>query len=393
MNWKIPLFKIYWDKEDVRVVSDTLKKGMSWATGPNIKEFEEAISGYVGTKYATVFNSGTSALHATLLAHGIKRGDEVIVPSFTFISTANSPLFVGAKPVFADIEDKTYGLNPESVKEKITKKTRAIIPIHYGGCSCLIRELKEIAQDHNLILIEDAAESLGARIKEKKVGTFGDSAMFSFCAPKVITTGEGGVIVTDSREVYERLKLVRSHGRVETADYFSSAEYMDYITLGYNFRMSNITAALGIAQIRKIDKIIKMRRKNAEYVNKKLSKMAEITLLNPPADYFRVYQMYTVRVGGEKVRDELAKYLSKEGIMTKVYFSPVHLTHFYKKEFGCRKGMLPDTEKIASQVLTLPMYPGLTRMEMDYMTKKVSTFFKSDHSAPNKIPSFVSILV
>ena len=376
MGWKIPLFKIYWDKEDVQMVSDTIKKGMFWATGPNVEKFEEAISKYVGARYATVFNSGTSALHAVLLAHDIKRGDEVIVPSFTFIATANSPLFVGAKPVFAEIEDKTYGLDPEDVKGKITKKTRAIIPIHYGGCSCLIRELKEIAQDHDLILIEDAAESLGAAIKEKKVGTFGDSAMFSFCAPKVITTGEGGVVVTNSRDVYEKLKLIRSHGRVETADYFSSAEYMNYITLGYNFRMSNITAALGIAQIRKIDKIIKMRRRNAEYLSKKLSKITEITLPDSPADYFHIYQMYTVRTSRERVRDELAKYLSKEGIMTKVYFSPVHLTHFYKKEFGCRKGMLPNTERIAGQVLTLPMYPELTRGEMDYITEKVYAFFR-----------------
>jgi len=376
MSWKIPLFKIYWGKEDVQMVSDTIKKGMYWATGPNVEKFEEAISKYVGTRYVTVFNSGTSALHAALLAHSIKRGDEVIVPSFTFIATANSPLFVGAKPVFAEIEDKTYGIDPEDVKEKITKKTRAIIPIHYGGCSCLIRELKEIAHDHDLILIEDAAESLGAAIKEKKVGTFGDSAMFSFCAPKVITTGEGGVVVTNSRDVYEKLKLIRSHGRVETADYFSSAEYMNYITLGYNFRMSNITAALGIAQIRKIDKIIKMRRRNAEYLSKKLSKITEITLPDSPADYFHIYQMYTVRTSRERVRDELAKYLSKEGIMTKVYFSPVHLTRFYKKEFGCRKGMLPNTERIAGQVLTLPMYPGLTRGEMDHITEKVYAFFR-----------------
>ena len=376
MGWKIPLFKIYWGKEDVQMVSDTIKKGMYWATGPNVEKFEEAVSKYIGARYVTVFNSGTSALHAALLAHGIKRGDEVIVPSFTFIATANSPLFVGAKPVFAEIEDKTYGIDPEDVKEKITKKTRAIIPIHYGGCSCLIRELKEIAQDHDLILIEDAAESLGAAIKEKKVGTFGDSAMFSFCAPKVITTGEGGVVVTNSRDVYEKLKLIRSHGRVETADYFSSAEYMNYITLGYNFRMSNITAALGIAQIRKIDKIIKMRRRNAEYLSKKLSKITEITLPDSPADYFHIYQMYTVRTSRERVRDELAKYLSKEGIMTKVYFSPVHLTRFYKKEFGCRKGMLPNTERIAGQVLTLPMYPELTRGEMDYITEKVYAFFR-----------------
>ena len=159
---EIPLFKIYWDKEDIEMINSVIKRGAYWTTGPNIEEFEKMISEYVGSKYCAVFNSGTSALHSILLAYGIKDGDEVIVPSFTFISTANAPLFVGAKPVFADIEEKTFGLDPEDVKEKITNKTKAIIPIHYGGSPCLIRELKEVAEDHNLILIEDAAESLGA---------------------------------------------------------------------------------------------------------------------------------------------------------------------------------------------------------------------------------------
>jgi len=376
MTWKIPLFKIYWDEEDVKSVAEAVKAGMNWATGPNIGKFEELIASYVCTKYAVTFNSGTSALHAALLAHGIKNGDEVIVPSFTFIATANAPLFVGAKPVFADIEEETFGLDPEDVKEKITEKTRAIIPIHYGGCACKIRELKEIAEDYNLILIEDAAESLGARIRDEKVGTFGDSAMFSFCQNKIITTGDGGAIVTDSREIYEKLKLIRSHGRLESSDYFSSAEYMDYITVGYNFRMSNITAALGTAQLKKVDEIIKMRRKNAEYMTKKLSKTKEIVPPNPPLDYFHVYQMYTITIDmGRKIRDNLAKYLAEKGIMTKVYFSPVHLTHFYKNELGYRC-KLPVTEEISKRVLTLPMYPTLTKEEIEYIVKEMKRFFE-----------------
>lgn len=190
MTWKIPLFKIYWDKEDIKAVTEAIKGGMNWAVGSNVEKFEKMIAKYIGAKYCVVFNSGTSALHATLLAYGIKEDDEVIVPSFTFIATANAPLFVGAKPVFADIEEETYGLDSEDVKEKITKKTKAIIPIHYGGCPCKIMELREVADDHNLILIEDAAESLGARIGDKKVGTFGDSTMLSFCQNKIITTGD-----------------------------------------------------------------------------------------------------------------------------------------------------------------------------------------------------------
>ena len=367
---KIPLFKIFWDDEDVQAVNEVIKSGMYWTTGPKSKEFEKMIAEYVGTKYAVVFNSGTSALHAVVLAHDIKKGDEAIVPSFTFIATANALLFTGAKPVFADIETKTFGLDPEDVKEKITSKVKAIIPVHYGGSPCLIRELKEIADDYNLILIEDAAESLGAKVNNEKVGTFGDSAVLSFCQNKVVTTGDGGAAVTDSKEIYEKLKLIRSHGRLETSDYFSTWKEMDYMTLGYNFRMSDVIAALGIAQIRKIDKIIRMRRKNAEQMIERLSEIKSILAPKPPLGYRHVYQMFTVRVKGKKkTRDDLAKYLEERGVSTKVYFYPVHLTHFYKNElkYSCK---LQVTEEISEQVLTLPMYPSLTTKEIDYIVDK-----------------------
>ena len=373
MDWELPLFKIYWDENDVERVSEAIKKGTYWATGPNIKSFEEKIAEYIGTRYAVVFNSGTSALHAVLIAYDIKESDEVIGPSFTFIATANAPLFVGAKPVFADIEERRFGLDPENVKKRITPKSRAIISIHYGGCPCLIRELKEIAKDHHLILFEDAAESFGARIHDKKVGTFGDLAILSFCQNKIITTGEGGAVVTDSREAYEELKLIRSHGRLETQDYFSSTEYMDYVTLGYNFRISNITAALGISQLKKVDKLIEMRRKNAEYMTKGLQNVKEITISSPPKDYYHVYQMYTIRVNANN-RDGLMKFLADKGIMTKVYFPPVHLTHFYRKKLNY-KTKLPLTEEVSSQVLTLPIYPTLTKEEMDYIIREIKNFF------------------
>jgi perosamine synthetase len=375
MVWKNPLFKTYWDEEDLKSITNVITRGSYWANGPEIQVFENKIAKYVGTKYAATFNSGTSALHALLLAYDIKQGDEIIVPSFTFISTANAPLFVGAKPVFAEIEDGTYGLDPEDVEERITNKTKAILPIHYGGCPCLIRELKEIAEDHNLLLIEDAAESLGAKIKDKKVGTFGDSAMLSFCQNKVISTGEGGAIVTDSKEICEKLKLIKSHGRLETEDYFSTTGYMDYVALGYNFRMSTMVAALGVSQLKKADAIIKMRRDKAEYMTKKLSKIKEIILPIPPHDYFHVYQMYAIKINGN-LRDGLMKHLSENGIMTKVYFPPIHLTHFYRTEFGHKDGELPITEKISDQILSLPLYPTLTESEIDYIAEKIEGFLE-----------------
>ena len=375
-KWKIPLFKIHWNKDDVNSVATIIKKGMYWATGPEIIEFENKISNYIGRKYSVTFNSGTSALHASLLSYKIERGNEIIVPSFSFISTANAPLFVGAKPIFADIEDQTFGLDPEDVKEKINNRTKAIIPVHYGGSPCLIRELKEIAEDYNLILIEDCAEAFGAKIKNMKVGTYGDSSMFSFCANKVISTGEGGAITTDSKKIYEKLKLLRSHGRDENSNYFSSTEQMAYISLGFNYRLSNITASLGISQINKVDEIIEMRRKRAAYITSKMHEIKEVITPISLDEYFNVYQLYSIRVNA-KLRDKLSKYLAEAGIMTKVYFSPIHKTRFYLKNLETTP-KLPITDKISGEILSLPIYPDIKNAEITYICNKINSFFKAD---------------
>ncbi|MCK4365544.1 MAG: DegT/DnrJ/EryC1/StrS family aminotransferase [Thermoplasmatales archaeon] len=377
MKWKVPLFKSYWEEDDIESVAKVIRRGTYWATGPEIKEFEDKIAKFVGTKYALAFNSGTSALHSILLSYNIGKGDEVIVPSFTFIATGNAPLFVGAKPVFAEIEDRTFGLEIEDVKNKITKKTKAIMPIHYGGCPCVnIKDLKELAEDHKLLLIEDAAQSLGAKIKDKKVGCFGDAAMFSLCQDKMITTGDGGVIVTASKDCYEKSKLIRSHGRAESSDYFSSSELMDYVSLGYNFRMPTMIAALGISQLKKINKIIKFRRKNAELYTSKLSDIDEITLPSSPKDFFHVYQKYTIQTD-EKNREKLKDHLRKKGIFSKAYFGlPVHLTKFYRDEFGYKNGDLPKTEKMSKRVLTLPMFPALENKDLDYVASSIKDYFK-----------------
>lgn len=376
MNYKIPLFKIYWDENDIKAVSDSIRRGMNWAAGPNIEAFEKLISEYLGKKYVVTFNSGTSALHAVLIAYNIGPGDEVIVPSFTFIATSNAVLMVGAKPVFADIKEERYGLDPKDVEKKITKNTKAIIPVHYGGCPCKIHELQKLAKEKNLLLIEDAAESFGAKEDEKLVGTFGDSAMFSLCQTKVFTTGEGGFIVTDSREICEKLKLLRSHGRAESGDYFSSGEFMDYITLGYNFRMPDIVAALGISQIKKVDKLISIRRNYAEYMTNILSGIDDIIIPKFPSNIFHVYQEYYVRIkSGREIRDNLKKYLAENGIGTRISFPPIHKTNFYKEKLEYTD-KLETTERISSQALTLPMYPSLTKEEMNYVSEKIKKFYE-----------------
>jgi len=372
-SWKVPLFKIYWDDEDIEYVAKVIKEGANWACGASIKQFEELLAQYVGAKYCVTFNSGTSALFAALLALDIREGDEVIVPSFTFIATANAPLFVRAKPVFADIEEETYGLDPEDVKERISNKTRAIIPVHYGGCPCKIRELKEVAEDYNLLLIEDAAEAFGAKVNDQKVGTFGDCAIFSFCQNKIITTGEGGAVVTDNKNLFEKLKLIRSHGRVEQAEnYFYSAKPAEYVSLGFNFRLSSMAAALGISQLKKADKLIKMRRENANYLKLRLKELEDYIMPpEPPDGYYHVYQLFTIRAIN---RDGLMSYLANRGIMTRVYFHPVHLTYFFRNilRITCN---LPVTEKVASQVLTLPMYPSLTKGDMDMIVEEIKNFY------------------
>ena len=190
----IPLFKIFWDERDVESVTKVIRKGTNWANGSEIVEFENKIAEYAGKTYAVTFNSGTSALHAALLANDIGPKDEVIVPSFTFIATANAPLFVGARPIFAEIEGATYGLNPEDVQKRITSRTKAIMPIHYGGCPCQIKELQEIAEDNHILLIDDAAEALGAKIENRKIGSFGDSTIFGFCQNKIIQPVKGELL-------------------------------------------------------------------------------------------------------------------------------------------------------------------------------------------------------
>jgi len=372
---RVPLFKIYWDEDDIKAVENVIRSGMYWSSGKLIEEFEKKIAEYLGVKYCVTFNSGGSALFALMLAYKFKPGDEIIVPSFTFIATAYAPLYVGAKPVFADIEEKTYGLDPENVNERITPKTKAIIPIHYGGMPCKIAELKEIAEDNKLILIEDAAESFGARFKGKCVGTYGDSAIFSFCHNKVFTTGEGGCVVTNNREVYKRLLLIREYGRVVRGNYFVNPQNLDYIEVGYNLRMSTILAALGIAQINKVNKVIEMRRERATYYTKKLSKIKEIVPFKPPSkDYFAVYQMYTIRVLNN-LRDNLAKFLESKGIITRIYFDPVHKYSIFKK-LGYGNISLPITERISREVLTLPIYPHMSENEQKYITNAITEYLR-----------------
>ena len=374
---KYTLFEIYWDKNDIKMVTEVIKKGSYWATGPEIKDFEEKLERYLNIEYVVTFNSGTSALHAALLAYNITSG-EVIVPSLSFISTANCVILAGATPIFAEIENETLGLDPEDVKTKISKKTKAIIPIHYGGKICKnIQALREIADDHNLILIEDNAESFGAKYNNKFAGTFGEAGMLSFCQNKIITTGEGGAICTNDEEIKNKLLLIRSHGRVEQPgmNYFSNINEMDYIEIGYNFRLSTISAALGISQLQKIEKIIELRRKKGKYYDEILKKISEVQIIPELVGFKSVYQLYSIFLKTPEKRGELQNFLLNNGIYTKIYFYPIHLKSFYKKKFGYHEGDLPKTEEISKKILTLPFSLQFTNKDLNFIKDKIKEFF------------------
>ena len=376
MKWKIPLYKVDWDKEDVRTVTNVIKRGMDWAIGPEIEEFEQSLANYHDSKYCVVFNSGTSAGHAALLSLNLKPSSEIIVPSFTFIATANWPLMVGTKPIFSEIEEETLGMDPSYLDSIISKKTKVLMPIHYGGMPCKIIEIKKFAEQHKLTLIEDSAESIGSMIGNKKAGSFGDMSILSFAGNKVLTTGEGGAVLVNSKKLYEKLKLIRSHGRQINSNYFQTTKTPNYISLGYNWRMSSITAALGISQLRKLETLISKRRKNSIYLSSKLKKCSEITLPLDYKNHKNVFQLYTIRIRGKNLRNNLMKFLEKRGIMSKIFFEPVHLSKFYSKNMN-KKISLPVTEKISQQVLTLPMYPSLTKNEINFISDTINEFFET----------------
>jgi perosamine synthetase len=376
MKWKIPLYKVDWDKEDVRTVTNVIKRGMDWAIGPEIEEFEQSLANYHDSKYCVVFNSGTSAGHAALLSLNLKPSSEIIVPSFTFIATANWPLMVGTKPIFSEIEEETLGMDPSYLDSIISKKTKVLMPIHYGGMPCKIIEIKKFAEQHKLTLIEDSAESIGSTIGNKKTGSFGDMSILSFAGNKVLTTGEGGAVLVNSKKLYEKLKLIRSHGRQINSNYFQTNEVPNYISLGYNWRMSSITAALGISQLKKLETLISKRRKNSIYLSSKLKKCSEITLPLDYKNHKNVFQLYTIRIRGKNLRNNLMKFLEKRGIMSKIFFEPVHLSKFYSKNMN-KKISLPVTEKISQQVLTLPMYPSLTKNEINFISDTINEFFET----------------
>jgi perosamine synthetase len=360
MSESIPLFEIPWDAQDIQNVIESISRGGWWANGPFVEEFEEMVASYLDVEHAIAVNSGTSAIMAALVGAGVGDGDEVIVPSFTQQATANSVKMVGAEPVFADIERDTYGLDPVDLEAKITPETEAIVPVHVYGSVCHIEEICDIAADHNIPVIEDAAEAQGADRNGQMAGTVGAAGALSFCQNKIVPTGEGGMVVTDDDDIARGASLYRSHGRA-TEDYFESSDSGRHVTVGGNFRMPDMVAAVGCSQMERIDSLIDGRRDAAMSMNEAFETTDGVSP-HTMDEGRHVYQFYTVTFDPEIDRDAMIDHLAERGISSKVYWNPpVHKSEYY----GGGNWDLPVTDDLSQRVLSLPIHPEISPEEVE----------------------------
>ena len=355
----------YLGKEEVKAVEEVLESGYL-AYGPLVSEFEKEFSKYLGVKHALAVSNGTIALYAAIKALDIGVGDEVIVPDFSFIATASTVVLSGARPVFADIDLDTYTISPHDLERKITPKTKAIIPVHLFGHPSDMDPIIEIANEHNLHIIEDCAQSHGAEYKGVKTGTFGDSGGFSFYATKNLTMGEGGAVTTDSDKIAEFVQYFRNHGQLRR--YY-------HVRIGWNFRITSIQGAIGLMQLRKLDMMNSRRREIAKIYDEGLS---SIECLRTPVEKSwakHVYHQYTLWVERAELRDKLSKYLSEAGIQTSVHYpKPIHLQPALAKYSGNIR--CSNSFKASKHVLSIPMHPGLTDDEVGEVIKHVKKFFR-----------------
>ncbi|NLB88286.1 MAG: UDP-4-amino-4,6-dideoxy-N-acetyl-beta-L-altrosamine transaminase [Syntrophomonadaceae bacterium] len=367
----------YIDEEDIKSVIKILQ-GNYLTTGPYINKFEQEFAKKVGAKYAVAVSSGTAALHIANLAADIGQGDEIITTPMTFAATANAALYVGAKPVFVDIDNETYNINVREIEQRITDKTKAIVPVHYTGLPCDMEVIHSIAKKYDLIVIEDACHALGARYKGSTIGdsTYSNMTIFSFHPVKHITTGEGGMITTNSKELYDKLIKLRSHGIVRDENNLQEASHGDWYyemqLLGFNYRMTDIQAALGMSQLKKLDYFIKRRREIVEKYNDAF-KSLPIKLPFEPEDYYNAYHLYVIKINDDNKANQRNLYckLKQKGINTQVHYIPVHTMPYYQKNLGYKWGDYPVAEDHYRRVLSIPLYPAMTDEQVEYVIKCV----------------------
>jgi len=369
---KVPLSSPDIVEKDIEAVVGVMKTRFL-SIGPRVVEFEERMSSFTGTRYAVAVNSGTSALHLIIKGMGIGEGDVVITTPFSFIASSNCILFERGRPLFVDIKEDTLNLDADKVEEKLESlsreelaKVKALLVVDVFGQPADWDRFMEIARRYNLLLIDDSAEALGSEYKGRKCGSFGEVGVFAFYPNKQISTGEGGVLVTDNEKLVRVARSMRSQGRGE------SGEWLDHERLGYNFRMDELSAALGCSQMERIEEILEKRAKVAGMYGEKLAKVEEVQVPYI-ADYVNKMSwfVYVVRLKRGIDRNKVIKYLNEAGVQCKPYFTPIHLQSFYREMFGFKEGDFPITEDVSSRTIALPFFSNLKEEQIDYVVEKL----------------------
>ncbi|MBS3918880.1 MAG: UDP-4-amino-4,6-dideoxy-N-acetyl-beta-L-altrosamine transaminase [Deltaproteobacteria bacterium] len=370
------------NRKDISSVIEVLKS--DWITqGPAIKEFEDALCSYTGAKYAVAVSNGTAALHVSCLAAGIKAGDEVITSPITFAASANSVLYCGGRPVFVDIQEDTINIDPRKIEKRISKRTRAIIQVHFAGHPCDLDEIRRIAKKHGLMVIEDAAHALGAEYRLSRRGRrgewirvgdgrFSDMTILSFHPVKSITTGEGGAILTNNQQLYRKLLMLRNHGIVRERKALMEKDegpwYSEMQALGFNYRITDFQCALGRSQLKRIGAFLKRRREIAALYNEKLSQLEEIVLPVTRPSVKSAWHIYCIRLKDASKRKRVFERLRDSNIGVQVHYIPVYF-HPYYRRLGYEKGMCKKAEDYYRRTMTLPIHPGMTDRDVHYVIK------------------------
>jgi len=368
---KIPYFIPWINREDKKSVVKALNQ--RWLTnGPILKKFEKKFQNFIGSKYSVGVSSATHALHLAIRSLNIGKGDEVIIPTFTFVATANAVKYCGAEPVFVDVDPFTFNISPKEIEKKITKKTKAIIPVHYGGQACDMDEIISLAKKHNLYIIEDCAHALGSTYRKLKCGNIGDVGCFSFYPTKVITTGEGGMVSTNNSLVHKRVNLLKSQGmNVLPQEREKKAVWKyDILDLGYNYRLDEIRSSLGVSQLKRIREINKLRIKIAKKYDKEIEKIKGLSIPKTKPDRNHIYHLYTIKIENDYhlTRDKLYNKLHLAGIGTSVQFYPLHLMSYYKTKYRTKIHQFPIANFLKDTVLSLPIYPKMTTKQIAQVT-------------------------
>ena len=371
---KVPYFVPWISKNDKNFVLRSLNQ--RWLTnGPFLHKFENKFCSFIGCKYALGVGSATHALHLAARSLDIGPGDEVIVPTFTFAATANAVSYCGAEPILADVDSEIFNIQPQEIEEKITRKTKAVIVVHYGGQACDMSEILFLSKKHGFHIIEDCAHALGSTYKNKKCGNIGDSGCFSFYPTKVITTGEGGMVSTNNSSTLRKIKMLKSQGMdiMPSEREVKATWRYDVVELGYNYRLDEIRSALGLSQISRVNKINDMRIKIANKYDRFIKKIKGLTIPQTRNDRNHIYHLYTIKVTKDyhMSRDELFLKLHKKGIGTSVQYHPLHLMSYMQKKYHHKKNQFPVSNALKDQVLCLPIYPQMTTKQIEYVVSNL----------------------